>query len=433
MKKKGGIIILIIALLVIAFAFFSGDTGSEFLTNYGTNFKNNVNSIIKKMNISIPESWQEFLDDVPQKQEQPLTEYDKLKQEYDKQKQEEEEKIDKQTELDNSEYNSTNIPHTGENIALQNASSSRYARFNGGVLCASETNLSLYSENGTKKWSVPIQISSPVLKVSGNFILLFEKNGKKFSAYNGSKNIYSKTLDGTIKTASISSSGDAAIVFDRGNYKGSVCVYNKSGDEVYLWNSGKYGILDADISSSRRLAVSLLDSSQTLSSKIYFFDIDKSDIDASLTLEDSIAFDIAFDGDTLNAFSDNKIVGISSNAKVKWSYDAQNKNITKYSMTSGGTKAAVFDNNNASEITIISAGGAEKSLIPSKVLPDFVDISDNRLLYNDGRTLIFTDLSGNVLSKYTASRDIKKAYIINSDNIFIVYNSSIEFLNVNGA
>ena len=80
MKKKGGIIIIIIALCVVAFAFLSSDTGSEFMSGYGVNFKNNVNSIFKKLNITLPESWQKFLDDVP-KEEQPETEYDRLKQE----------------------------------------------------------------------------------------------------------------------------------------------------------------------------------------------------------------------------------------------------------------------------------------------------------------------------------------------------------------
>ncbi len=436
MKKKGGIIIIIIALFLIAFAFFSSDVGSNFFTNYGVNFKKNVNSIFKTLNITLPRGWQDFLDDVPQ---EPQTEYDLLKQEYEeqqkeieKQKQEEENQADQQSKKDNEEYNATNIEHTGKNIALENASSARYARFLDGILCARETTLTLYSDKGEKKWSHHIQISSPVLKIAEDYALLFEKDGKKFTVYHGSKNVYSGSVNGTIKTASISSGGDSVIVFDRDGYKGSIAVYNKSGDEVYLWNSGKYSILDADISPSRRLAASLLDPSDNLSSKIYFFDISKSDVDDSISLEDAIAFDIAFDQSILNVFTDNKVMGISSGADEKWSYDSKEKNITKYSMSPGGTKVVVFDNKNSSEITLLSAGGSQKNIITSEVLPDVADISDSRLLYNAGRTLILTNLSGEVLSKYTCSRDIKKAYIINSDNIFIVYNSSIEFLNVKG-
>ena len=431
MKKKGGIIIIIIALCVVAFAFLSSDTGSEFMSGYGVNFKNNVNSIFKKLNITLPESWQKFLDDVP-KEEQPETEYDRLKQEYEKQQKEEEENADKQTEIDNNEYNSTNISHTGKNIAMENASAGRYARYGGGILCAAETSLTFYSQNGERKWSVPIQISSPVLRVSGDFILLFEKSGQKFSVYNGQKNLYTKSTVGKISTGAISADGDASFVFERGDYKGSVSVYNKSGKEVYLWNSGTYRVMDADMSASRRLAVALLDAEGSPSSKIYFFDISKSDPDASIDIADSLVFDIAFDGDVLNAFADNKIMGISANAKEKWAYSTEGKNTMAYSMSAGGTKVVVFDNNNSSEITLVSGNGAEKGIIKSEVLPDFADVFDGRILYNMGRTLVLTNLSGETISKYMCSRDIKRAYIINSDNIFIVYNSSIEFLDMKG-
>lgn len=431
MKKKGGIIVIIIALCVVIFAFFMSDTGADFVAGYGTNFKNNVNSIFKKLNITLPESWQKFLDSVPE-EEQPETEYDRLKQEYDKQREEEEKNADKQTELDNDEYISKNISHTGKNIAVENASAGRYARYGGGILSAAETSLSFYSRDGEVKWSVPIQISSPVLRVSGDFILLFEKNGQKFSVYNGQKKLYSKSTEAKISAGSISSSGDASFVIERGDYKGSVSVYNKSGKEVYLWNSGTYRVLDADISRSRRLAVALLDTETATSSKIYFFDISKSDVDEKIDIADTLVFDIAFDGDVLNAFADNKILGVSGNGKIKWTYDSEGKNMMAYSMSSGGTKAVVFDNSNASEIALISGSGSQKESIKPEVLPDFADVYDERILYNMGRTLVLTTLSGDVLSQYTCSRDIKRAYIINSDNIFIVYNSSIEFLNVKG-
>ena len=101
-------------------------------------------------------------------------------------------------------------------------------------------------------------------------------------------------------------------------------------------------------------------------------------------------------------------------------------------MTDGGTKVAVFDKDNASEVSLISSNGKEKETIKTDVLPDIVDILDERILYNDGRTLILTSLSGEVVARHTCSRDIKDAYIINKNNIFIVYNSSLEFLDMRG-
>lgn len=430
MKKKGGIFILILAVLLILFAFFTSGWGTSYIENYGYNFRVNMNTIVTKLHIPVTAGFREFLDEADNYQ--PQTEYDRLKMEYEKEEKSKEDETSKQTELDNEEYNTKTIKHTGKNIALSNASSARYASYSGGILCAGETQLNFYNANAVKKWSANVQISSPVLKTAGKYILLFEKNGEKFTLYKKSKEIYTNTVDGTIKTASVSSKGDVTLVLNRDSYKGSVAVYNKKGEEVYLWNSGTYSIIDSDISASRRLAVALLDSTGSISSKVYFFDIDKTEVDATTDINNALVFDIVFDGDILNAYADNKTMGINSNGKVKWTYDTENKTITKYAMSTGGTKVIAFDNENSSEITLVSASGAEKGVIKSEVLPDFVDIADNRLLYNDGRTVIITNLSGDVQAKYTCSRDVKKAYIIDTNNIFIVYGSSIEFLNLKG-
>lgn len=421
MKKKIGIVAIIAVLVcAVGFAFFMSNTGSEFLKNYGSNFKSNMNTIMKKLNI-------------PVKEEKTAEErqYDELVKQYEEEKQKKQEEIDKKTEADDKEHQSTNIDYSGENIAFDGAQNAKFSKYSGGVLAVDETKMTFYNKNAKEKWSENLQMSSPVLKVGGSNILIFERDGKKFAMYNASKKIYEKSVDGTIKNASVSAGGDVVLVYDRGNYKGSIGVYNKSGDEVYLWNSGKYSVISADISESRRVGAALLDADNGVSSKIYFFNIEKSGVDAELDLADSIAFDVDFCSDTLNVYADNAIYGISGSAKVKWTYELGEKKITHYAMSAGGTKALALDNNNTSELGIVSATGKEKTSVKIDVLPDFVDISDNRILYNDERTVIVADMDGNVVSKYSCSRDIKKAYIIDADNIFIVYNSSIEFLKTN--
>lgn len=419
MKKKG-IIILCIAAVLIGVVFFFRTPIISFFSDYTKNFKQNISIIAELLDIKLPESCQGSSGSMNE-EDLPLTEYEKLQIETEKQK-----------EIDNSEYQETNVDHTGKNIALEYASSGRFARYDGGVLCVTDTTLACYSKDGEKLWSEPIQISSPVLDVSAGYALIYEKNGSRLTVYHNGKFAFSKTVKGNIKTGAVSAAGDVSIVFERDEYKGSVMVLNKKGEEVYLWNSGKYGVIDADMSQSRKLAVSLLDTEDTVSSKIYFFDISKSEVKDKLDVKNSVIFDIDFDGEILNAYADDRIIGVSTKASIKWEYELKDRNIVRYAMTDGGTKVIVFDDDNTSEIMLISAAGDEKDKIKSDVLTDIIDIYDNRVLYNDGRTLVVSDLGGEVLSKYVCSRDIKRAYIIDKNHILIVYSSSIEFLSVEG-
>ena len=393
MKKIVGIIILCISVILITVVFL---------------FRNDLISLL-------PESWQNTIK--VQLGSSFITGEDN---------------IEIHKEVDNEEYEETNVSHDGKSIALEHAANGTFSHYRNGIIGVTETELAYYNVKGEKKWNIPIQISMPVLRAAGNYVLIFEKDGNRISVYNGEKHLFSKTLDGIVKNGTVSSDGDTVIVFEKEGYKGSVLVYNKSGEEVYLWNSGKYGVLDADISKSRKLAVSLLNTEEQVSSKIYFFNMGKTEPDDSAELENCVAFDIVFHEDRLNVFTDNKIFGVSTRGKIKWEYEPENKNITKYDMSENGMKVAVFDKDNASEVALISSLGDEKQTIKTDVLPDIVDILDERILYNNGRTLIMTSLSGEVVARHTCSRDIKGAYIINKNNIFIVYNSSLEFLNMRG-
>ena len=337
---------------------------------------------------------------------------------------------EEQKKLDEEEYANTNISKDGKHIALENASGGRFKRFSKGILSATDTSLSFYNESGDNEWSAKIQIASPVLEVAGDNILIYEQNAKKLTVYNKNEHKYSKTVGGTIKTAAISESGDVVVVFEREGYKGSVIVYNKDGEEVYLWNSGKFRIIDADISPSRRLSVALLNANDVLESKVYYFDISKSGAESTINILDAIVFDIDFDGDALNVYCDNKLFATDTKGDIKWQYDFNNRNITRYIMTEKGEKVIAFDNHNAAEITTVSRTGDEKKTIKTDVLPDCLDYLDDRILYNSGRTLLISSPDGEIIARYTASRDIKKAYFINSEKVFIVYTSGIEILGI---
>lgn len=338
--------------------------------------------------------------------------------------------LEEQKKLDEKEYADTNVEHDGKHIALPNAENGQYRRFLKGMISATDTTLAFYNGEGDDEWSAKIQIATPILEVAGDNILVYEQNGKKLTVYNKNQHKYQKTVAGHIKTASISESGDVSVVFERDGYKGSVIVYNKDGQEVYLWNSGKFRIIDADMSPSRRLAVTLLNTNNTLESKIYYFDLGKSGAESTINISDTVVFDIDFDGEVLNAYCDNKLIATDGNGDIKWNYDYRGRNITRYILTEKGEKVIAFDNHNVSEITTVSRTGDEKKTIKTDVLPDCLDCYDDRVLYNSGRTLLVSDLNGETVARYTCSRDIKKAYLLSSKKVFIVYTTGLEILDI---
>lgn len=315
-----------------------------------------------------------------------------------------------------------------EPIALSNASTARYAAYKGYILCVTENSITAYDKNGNVKWSTDIQISSPVLRASGNYILVFEQGGKKAEVYTEKKKCYSIDSEDNILTGDISSSGDAVFVTEKTYFKGSVAVYNKNGEEIFRWNSGKDSVIDADISASRRLAVALLNTGGTITSKVSFFDVTKPESDKNAEFDGSLIFDVEFNGDSLTAYADDKLISLSGNGKTSWVCNYEEKTLSGYSSEESGINLLSFDNNNNAELAVVLPNGKVQNIISSEILPVCTDISSGYALYGGRRELFLTRLSGTLTARFTASRDIAKAYIIDSEHIMVVYGSSIEFL-----
>ena len=296
------------------------------------------------------------------------------------------------------------------------------------LLCASDTLLTCFDKNGDTKWMKEIQASDPILKTADNYILVAEKKGKKVYLFNGEKLLWEDVSENQIVSADVSKNGDVVIVSDKGNYKGVVTVVNRNGEVVFRWNSGKYEIIDADISpTSSTLAVAMLNTDVGADTKISFFNIKEKESFNSSDITDSLVFDIEFSDEMLSAVADNKIIGINAEGKIKWTKEHENKIMHRYSFADDGSKLCVFDNDNLSEISIISNRGSEKASFESEAFPECIDIFGGHLLYNHERKLYYSGLSGKNPKKYNCTRDIYNLLILDSGSLAVVYNSSIEY------
>lgn len=319
---------------------------------------------------------------------------------------------------------------TGEPIALNGAQSARFENYMGGMLCVVENSIIYYNKNAKAEWNISIQMSNPVLKVKGSYYLLFEQNGTKVALFSAKRKLFLIETKEKILTGDLSSTGDCAILTEKKYYKGAVEVLNKSGLEIYSRSFGKNSAMAVAISNSRRLCVSLLSMEDGVSSKIMFLDLNKKEEDLTVSYDNSVIFDLEFAGNVLHAFADDRLVGINDNGKQIWKYDYKEKTLSKYANDGSNIRLMLFDANNSAELSVVTASGKEKQRISEDIAPDFCDISDGYILYNGGRSLYLTKSNGTPLAKFVASRDMKKAYFIDSDNILVVYSSSIEFLHI---
>lgn len=317
----------------------------------------------------------------------------------------------------------TNAP-----TALNDAAKAQYSRFRGGIICALENKLVLYDKNGKEKHTITTTISNPIMKVTEPYVLLWEKDSQNAVVYQNNKKQYSVTASDKILNGYIAPTGECALVTAKQFYKGEVKVYNKNGSEIYARSFGTESVMCAALSDSRKLAVSLLSANGQANSKVAFFDINKSDEDCAIIYENTVIYDMEFYSGNLIAYADDKLISLKTNASESWVYPYKDRILNHMQKDSKDIRLLMFDNQNNAELSVISLSGREQQKISTEVIPDFGDICSGYILYCDERNLYFSRTDGTLLAKYSASRDIHKAYFLDTDNILVVYNSSIEFL-----
>ncbi len=436
MKKKGGAgrIFAIVFLLfaVCVFALFASGAKISFIENYSYNFKMNILALTRHFGIELSEPVQEFLQDLstpePAAAEDVVAEpeADSVS---EKDTEQEKPAVSAVPDVELTEPESGNKDTENHPVALEDASSAEYGSYRGYFLCVSETAVMAFDTDAQSLWAVGIHMSNPILRISGNYYMIAERGGRKIMAFDGKRLLFEAEADGNIKSASISSNGDIAVVSEKEYYKGAVIVINKNGDRIFSWNSGSDAVIDADISSgTRRLAISLLNTENGALSRVLLFDISKTDSYAQLEFSGSVVFDVKFLGGVLNVFADDKICGVSQKGKILWESDYTERKLLHYRTDDSGYKLIMSDNSNVPELEVLNARGKRRALIAAETMPEYMDIGHGMIAYNSGRELKFGTVSAKREKVHVCTRDIRDIYIIDSNNAVVVYNSGLDFI-----
>ena len=299
-----------------------------------------------------------------------------------------------------------------------------------GIICASSNHLTYIDASGNTVWSEDTIIVEPLVSVRGGYILIAEKGGSKLCLYSDSKMLYEADDPDNIAAVKVSSAGDAVLITSKAAYKGGISVYNKLGEQIYSWASGSGAVISADISpTSRSVAVALLNTETTATSVIQFFNIKEEQSYAQVNAENTVMFDLCFNGSTLTAFGDNRLAALSDKGRVISDNDLTNFQITHSASSDGGTVLTLYDNA-VPKLILYNKNGKEQTSVTTDGMPDYVDIKENTVLYNIGRDIFCGKAGAKNITKYTAAMDIKKLILISPNTFAIVYSNSIELVKI---
>ena len=413
---------LIPVLLIILVVIWAMTSENFMVRNYRQNFVQNIKHIGEKTGLTTPGKIEE--------EEVPKENYAEGLMEYKEEAKEIEEGTDggneQQVQYRTGVASDVMITHDG-------AASAQFVKYREGVILASTNYLSYINKDGVVEWEKNIAITDPILRSEGDYYIVAQKNGNKFTLYSGEKAIYDRAAEYNILNGNVSSDGDVVLVTEKPGYKGAVSVYNKRGDNAFSWSSGGASVISADISaSSRRVAAALLNTDGKAKSSVCLFDLNKSDSYARQDFDETIVYKVDFKDEMLNVFADNALIGMKTNGKISYKIDYGDSEATRAALADNGDKLVLFTGTNMPMMNIYNKNGKLKNTISSQKVPGYAYIYDDNIIYNVDREIIVNRLGTKIPYKYTAVMDIKGLVPIDNRSFMVIYSNSVSMVRMKG-
>ncbi len=171
--------------------------------------------------------------------------------------------------------------------------------FQDGYAVLTRNKLTVCAKDGHIYSTHTLQYNQPVMKVSGKYILCFDRGKTQWSFYNSFRQLATGTETGDIINGTVSDEGYFAVSAERNEYKGAVTVYNTDGTDLSRWNSDSY-LIDAFFTGKNRLTVvSVLADREKTHTVFTLFNFKKAEAEAVATAADTfpLALTVKENGD----------------------------------------------------------------------------------------------------------------------------------------
>lgn len=132
------------------------------------------------------------------------------------------------------------VTSSHDTVTYNVGDSQSFALYRGGIAVASRERISILSASGRELYSQSHEYSNPSLISSDRFLLLYDVGGRKLSVFNSFSELKKQTFEYPLLGASISDSGDFAVITRNDKYDSVVSVFTQNGARYdYYFATGR--------------------------------------------------------------------------------------------------------------------------------------------------------------------------------------------------
>ena len=329
-------------------------------------------------------------------------------------------------------------------IVLDEDESNNVYAYDKYISILSNHTLKNYNSSGKSEGELTVEISSPIAKVSGKFLLIAEKEQSKIYLISGNEIIWQKDLEGNIDKMTVNKNGYVAVILSGTTHKSVIQTFDTSGKELFKTYLSSTIAMDVDISlDNQYLAFSEINTSGTLvqsiikiisiqkakageeGSIIYTYQEPNSNLITNIKYQEANRLICMYD-DGIYVIKNNtneKILNLAEqNTKISFGEIELSNYVFRVT-----EKTALL--NTQTTIEIVNTGNKKTNIYTLDGVSKEIYSYHDAIAINLGSEVHFISTNGWLIKKYTSSQEIKKILIANNF-AGIVYRNKIEIVNI---
>ena len=310
---------------------------------------------------------------------------------------------------------------SGTNVLSLQTLGNKYFALTNSHLCG-------YNYSGKNFMLLQHNFSNPVLKVSEERVLIYNRESNKFIIANNSEALFDENLEQSIFCADISYNGSVAFVCDSPSYAAQIKVFDKNMEQYYTWYLADGLISDIAVSNDGQyVAFAVLKvKNGAFLSEIYCLDTEKDEPLYIKELLNETVYKIeSVSSSNFIYTSDKKIAFLNwESGEVT---NSNNYGSPSYYVYTSGYHLALYGEAGHSNIVLFDSSGKINYEFEYDGIIDDISVFDGRIYILSGNKVVYFNISDK--NNEIVSLDSRPEYILGVEGGFLSFkNININFV-----
>jgi hypothetical protein len=201
-----------------------------------------------------------------------------------------------------------------------------FSPFKDGFAVLNDSLISVYSKDNIRFSYHSANFRHPVMRVSDEYILCYDRGGKTLKVFNSFDLLFEKEFSDIIINATIDNSGKIAVLTDKNGYKGQLIYFDSSFKERFLWYSADTYPIDVAFTSTNTVSVvTVAQELENLNTVVYYLNYAAGEERGNIVSKGTFPISVAMKSDaSIEVLSESGLVSFrSGGCSTVYNYGSQ--------------------------------------------------------------------------------------------------------------